>query len=87
MFSSVLFLLAFGSFCTLIQPTEDVGWSQQWTSLDVVTLTNLEAIRDGQLCFPMLVLSSLINACGCCRQLLFPLSNLDCGSGGCLSYS
>ena len=29
------------------QPTEEVGWSQQWTSLDVTqSLINLEAIRD-----------------------------------------
>lgn len=33
------------AFFTLIQPTEEVGWSQQWSSLDAaLPLINLEAI-------------------------------------------
>ena len=48
-----------GSFYQLIQPTEEVGRSQQWTSLAVARpLINLETIRDGfvQSFLPLLLL-------------------------------
>lgn len=55
-----LCLLAFGCFCTLIQPTKEIGWSQPRTSLDGAGfLINLEAMSNEfvQLCLPLLVLS------------------------------